>query len=156
MAGSVRKFIVELSPAERSDLEALVRGQSVPVATHRRARILLLSDSAHPEGRRTDKTISELLGMSERQVKRIRQRFVRERNEQSVLEVCERRPRPPAPERRRLDGEAEARLVTLACSDPPAGRDRWTLSLLCEELVRLKIVESICPETVRKSLKKTS
>ncbi|MCA9056320.1 MAG: helix-turn-helix domain-containing protein, partial [Planctomycetaceae bacterium] len=71
-----------------------------------------------------------------------------------VVDACERKPRPPAPERRRLDGAAEARLVVLACSAPPAGRDHWTLQLLCDELARLKVVESVCPETVRQCLKK--
>jgi hypothetical protein len=55
----------------------------------------------------------------------------------------------------KLDGVAEAHLVTLCCSPPPEGRDRWTLQLLCDELGRLKVVESVCRETVRKRLKKT-
>ena len=56
---------------------------------------------------------------------------------------------------RKLDGEGEARLITLACSEPPDGRDRWTLELLAGELVRLKVVDSICDQTVRRTLKKT-
>ena len=80
----------------------------------------------------------------------------REGDGQSVEQACERKPRPPAPERRRLDGRAEAQLVVLACSDSPDGRDRWTLQLLCDELARLNVVESVCPETVRQCLKKTN
>ena len=56
---------------------------------------------------------------------------------------------------RKLDGAAEARLVALACSAPPAGRARWTLRLLADRLVELDVVESVCPETVRQTLKKT-
>jgi hypothetical protein len=147
---------VELTEQERRELQSIVRRQSVGAATQRRARILLLADSSHPDGRRTDETIAELVGLSARQVVRIRQKFVRERGAESVQELCERRPRPPAPERRRLDGEAEAQLVALACSTPPAGRDCWTLRLLCDELVRLEVVESVCAETVRVALKKTN
>lgn len=156
MASLDHKLKVELTAAERRELEAIVRRQSVGAAVQRRARILLLSDRNHPDGRRIDANIAELVGLSERQVVRIRQRFVRERGTQSVVETCERKPRPAAPERRRLDGAAEAQLVVLACSDPPGGRDHWTLRLLCDELARLKVVESVCPETVRKCLKKTS
>jgi len=156
MANTTRKFKVELSSAERRELEAIVRQQSVGAAKHRRARILLLADANHPEGRRTDATIAELVQLSERQVKRLRQRFVRQHGEQSVSQACERRPRPAAPERRRLDGQAEAQLIVLACSDPPEGRERWTLELLCDELARLQVVESVCRETVRQCLKKTS
>lgn len=156
MASLDHKLKVELAAAQRRELEAVVRKQSVGAAVQRRARILLLSDRNHPEGRRSDANIAELVGLSERQVVRIRQRFVREREGQSVVSSCERKPRPAAPERRRLDGAAQAQLVVLACSQPAEGRDHWTLQLLCDELVRLEIVESICPETVRQCLKKTN
>ena len=156
MASGAGKLKVELSVEERAELEALLRKQSVGAAKQRRARILLLSDVNHPDGRRSDANIAELVNLSERQVVCIRQKFVRERGEKSVVESCERKPRPPAPERRRLDGEAEARLVVLACSEPPEGFDRWTLQMLCDEMGRLKIVESVCRETVRKCLKKTN
>jgi len=156
MASRTRKVQVKLTRRERTDLEGILRRQSVGAAVQRRARILLLADSNHPDGRRTDANIAELVNLSQRQVVRIRQKFVRERGEQSVREVCERKPRPPAPERRRLDGEAEAQLVALACSTPPEGRDCWTLQLLCDELSRLEVVESVCPETVRRALKKTT
>lgn len=156
MANLAHKLKVELTARERKELEAILRQQSAGAAKQRRARILLLSDVVHPEGRRTDANIAELVGLSERQVVRVRQRFCRDRNGQSVEEACERKPRPPAPERRRLDGRAEAQLAVLACSAPPEGRDRWTLQLLCDELARLEVVESVCPETVRQCLKKTS
>src|SRR5690606_27547294 len=116
MANLAQKLTVELTAQERAELESILRQQSVGAAKQRRARILLLSDVKHPDGRRTDANIAELVGLSERQVVRIRQRFCRERQDQSVVQACERKPRPPAPERRRLDGAAEARLVVLACS----------------------------------------
>jgi len=156
MPGSARKYRVELTAEEREELEALLRKQSVGAAKQRRARILLLSDCSHLDGRRSDAKIAELVGLSERQVVRIRQKFVRHRDTRPVMQACDRQPRPLAPERRRLDGKAEAQLVTLACSTPSIDRDHWTLQMLCDELVRLEIVESICPETVRKCLKKTN
>lgn len=140
------KFEVHLSAEERGELDALCRRQSVGAAKVRRARILLLADEDHPEGRRRDWEIAEIVELCERQVVRIRQRFVRE--EKSVLD---RKPRPSVPGK--LDGDAEAQLVTLCCSTPPEGRERWTLQLLCDELARLHVVESVCRETVRQCLK---
>ncbi len=154
MPGINDKYRVRLGEQQRRELEAIVRQQNVGAAKARRARILLLSDSNSLEGRRSDRYISEVVGISERQVVRIRQQFVRERSDQPLDTACDRKPRPPAPERRKLDGEGEAQLVMLACSDPPEGRDRWTLQLLCDELKRLKVVESISPETVRQCLSK--
>lgn len=150
------KLSVRLTAAEREELEAVVRRQGVGASKHRRARILLLSDAAHEDGQRTDAYIAERVGLCERQVARVRQRFVLERGDASAEGACERRPRPAAPERRRLDGVAEAHLVVLACSEPPTGRDHWTLQLLCDELARLEVVESVCPETLRQCLKKTN
>ncbi|MCA9055674.1 MAG: helix-turn-helix domain-containing protein [Planctomycetaceae bacterium] len=96
MASLDHKLKVALSADERRELEAIVRRHSVGAAVQRRARILLLSDINHPDGRRIDANIAELVGLSERQVVRIRQRFVRERESQSVVDACERKPRPPA------------------------------------------------------------
>lgn len=143
------KYKVRLTPEQRAELEALGRRQSVGAAKQRRARILLLSDEAHPAGRRPDWQIAEAVGISERQVVRVRQRFVRE-----GAAALQRKPLPPR--ECKLDGAAEARLVTLCCSAPPQGRERWTLQLLCDELARLEVVTSVCRETVRRRLKKTN
>jgi transposase len=142
-----KKVQVHLSSSYRVELEAVCRRQSIAAAQVRRARILLMSDQDHPDGRRRDWEIAEAVGISERQVVRIRQQFVRDGKTALV-----RKPRPSVPGK--LDGAAEAKLVTLCCSLPPEGRDRWTLQLLCDELARLEIIESVCPETVRKCLKK--
>jgi len=144
-----KKLKVCLSESQRAELEAVCRRQSVPVANVRRARVLLMSDSDHSDGRRRDWEIAEVLGVSERQVVRIRQQFAR----QGEI-VLDRKPRPSVPGK--LDGKAEATLVTLCCSKAPKGCDHWTLQLLCDELARLQVVDSVCPETVRKSLKKTN
>ena len=145
------KLKVHLSEEQRGELEAVCRRQSVAAAKVRRAKILLLADEDHPDGRRPDWQIAEAVGISEKQVGRVRQQFVREGNE-----TLERKQRRDAGVPKRLDGQAEAVLVTLCCNNPPDGRPQWTLQLLCDELARLQIVESVCRETVRKCLKKTN
>jgi hypothetical protein len=147
MPNTNTKYKVRLSKEQRSEFEAICRRQCVGASKLRRARILLMSDEVHPNGRRPDWHIAEVVGLSERQVVRIRQQFVRE-----GTSAVDRKPRPSVPGK--LDGKAEARLITLCCSSPPKGRARWTLQLFCDELARLQIVESVCRETVRSCLKK--
>lgn len=144
-----KKLEVHLSAEQRAELLAVCAKHSVAAAKVRRARVLLLSDQDHLDGRRHDWEIAEALGISTRQVVRIRQRFVREGEI-----TLDRKPRPPVVGK--LDGEAEARLVTICCSAPPEGRERWTLQMLCDELARLHVVTSVCRETVRMCLKKTT
>jgi transposase len=148
MPNRALKMRVVLTPDQREHFQAICRQQCAPAALSRRARILLLADDGHPDGRRPDHEIAAAVGLCERQVVRIRQRFVREGDA-----ALQRKPRPSVPGK--LDGVAEAHLITICCSPPPEGRDRWTLELLCNELGRLQIVESVCRETVRKCLKKT-
>jgi transposase len=100
----------------------------------------------------TDDAISEALDVGTATVERVRKRFV----EWGGIQAIERR-KPRRRYERKLDGEAEAYLVALACSAPPEGRERWTLQLLADKLVTLEAVdiESISYETVRRVLKKT-
>jgi hypothetical protein len=116
----------------------------------RRARILLMADEGHPAGHQSDEEIAEAVGLCTRQVVRIRQKFVRE----GVAPTLARKQRATPPRPPKFDGRAEAKLVALCCSTPPEGHQRWTLSLLVDELCRLQVVASVCPETVRKCLKK--
>ena len=109
-----QKLTVHLSSEQRQELEKLARSSTGGVAKVRRARVLLLADEDHLDGRRPDQYIAEAVGLSERQVIRIRRRFVRE-GEQAV----ERKPRKDAGVPKVLDGKAEAQLVTLCCSAPP-------------------------------------
>lgn len=150
MPHSNEKLRVCLDPRMRGELEALCRKGSVPAAKLRHARILLLADENHEQGRCADWEIAEIVGLSQRQVVRIRQRFVRD----GLAPAIDRKRRSRPGTRPKFDGEAEARLVMLCCSTPPEGQQRWTLQLLADELCRLQIVASVCPETVRKCLKK--
>lgn len=146
-----KKLEVCLTDTERSDLEALCRKGTVPAAKLRHARILLLADAdRRGESRNPDWYIAQVVGLSERQVVRVRRKFF----EDGLLPALERKQRATPPHPPKLDGIAEAKLITLCCTDPPEGRQRWTLQLLADELCRLQVVVSVCPETVRKCLKK--
>jgi transposase len=135
---------VDLSEEERAQLLELTRKGTIGARRLRRAQILLAAaDGA------TDATIAGTLHVARATVERARQRFVLG----GLAGALDERPRPGA--RAKLDGKAEAYLVALACSDPPAGRDRWTMQLLADRLVQLEQVASISDETVRRALKKT-
>lgn len=151
MPASNRKREVCLSETERREMERLVRSGTVPAAQLRHARILLMADEdRRGEDRNPDWYIAQTVGLSEKQVGRVRQKFV----EDGLLPALERKQRTTPPVAPKLDGAAEAKLITLCCSDPPEGHQRWTLKLLADELGRLQVVTSVCPETVRRCLKK--
>jgi hypothetical protein len=152
MSNHANKHKVLLSNQQRTDLEFITRQTSIGVAKQRWATILLLADEAHPDGRRTDLEIAHRVGVSVRQLERIRKKFATGGFE----EALRRAQRCDAGIPKVLDGRAEAHLITLACSQPPQGRAHWTLQLLCDELARLEVVTSVCPETVRKCLKKAN
>jgi transposase len=150
MVGNI-KYIVRLSASEREALEGLVNKGKVAAAKRKRAHILLKAD-AHAEGLAwTDAQIAEALDVSVATIHRTRQAYVGQ-----GLEVALARQRPTGRQFRKLDGAQEARLVTIACSPPPAGQARWTLQLLADQMVTLEIVEAIGKETVRRTLKKTT
>ena len=115
----------------------------------RHASILLLVDQGEHGPSMCDTEVAEQIGITERSVAMIRKRCVDE-----GLELALERKKRVRERTRRLDGDAEARLVSLACSEAPEGQARWTLKLLANELVELEIVPSIAIETVRQVLKK--
>jgi len=144
------KVEVRLTAAQREKLEALCRKGTVGAAMLRHARILLLADEDRREGRHPDWYIAEQVGLSVRQICRVRQKFARE----GLGPAIERKARITPGTKPKFDGRQEAKLVQLCCSKPPAGHSRWTLQLLADELGRLQVVASVCPETVRRCLKK--
>ena len=145
-----KKYIVRLPPEERLLLSDLISAGRAAARTQTHARILLKAD-AGPDGPAwVDTAIAEALETSVRTVERVRERWVCDGLEAALYPQRSAVPRP-----RKLDGEQEAHLVTVACSPPPAGHARWTLRLLANRLVELQIVEAIAPETVRLALKKT-
>lgn len=138
-------YAVELTGEQRSRLLELVRKGEAKARMLTRARILLLS----AEGK-TDRAIAEVLQVNPQTVRNIRKRFV----EEGLTAALQERPRPGA--QPKLDGRQEAFLMALACSEPPEGREHWTMQLLADRLVELGVVESISDETVRRVLKKTT
>lgn len=139
-----KKYLVDLTVEERDTLRQLLRRGSARVRRLTRARILLLADED-----RTDEEIAHALQVGRSTVERTRRRFV----EGGLDRALKDRPRPG--KARLLDGKQEAFLVALACSDPPEGRERWTMQLLADRLIELRVVDSITDETVRRLLKKT-
>lgn len=147
-----RKYVVRLDPDQRQRLLALTRTGSAPARKLAHARVLLLADAAHPDGRRPDAYIATALGMHVNGVAKVRKRFVLE-GEAPALDR-RRRESPPVPPK--VDGRVEAHLVAICCSAAPRGRARWTLELLAGELKGRGLVSSVSIETVRKVLKKTN
>ncbi len=143
-----KKYVVRLTLAQREHLERLVRKGEAHARKLLYARILLKAD-ANKDGW-TDERIAEALEVSTATVARERRRFCEE-----GLEVALLPKKPGRPRRRVLDGRAEAHLVALSCSDPPEGRERWSMRLLADRMVELGHVESLSYETVRRTLKKT-
>lgn len=147
----MKKYHVKLSAGERSELTALTRKQKVNAQAKLRAQILLACDESQPGPALTDLAIVAKLPVSKRTVEHLRERAL----DVGPIEALKPRSRVRTYERK-LDGAGEARLVALACSQPPAGRDKWTLQLLADELVTLAVVDGISDETVRRTLKKTN
>jgi transposase len=146
----VKKYIVRLTEEERKGLRAAVSKGQASARKIGHARVLLKVDADGPNW--TDEQAAEAFGIRANTVRDMRQRFVEEGLE-AALER-KRRTEPPTP--RKLDGAGEARLIALACGEPPEGRARWTLRLLAGKMVELAIVDGISHETVRRTLKKTS
>lgn len=145
-----KKYIVRLTPQERQELLVLVRrGKGVP-SKIKHAQILLAADVDGPS--KSDEEIAESYHCHRGTVENVRRRCVLEGLEAALVRKVQERPS----RERKLDGNGEARLIAIACSSPPKGRNRWTLELLADQLVRLKVVNSICDQTVRRTLKKTS
>jgi hypothetical protein len=148
---SRKQHFVRLTPAERAELQQLVRAGAAPARRQTRARILLKADTSVEGPHWTDAAIASALDCGTRTVARVRAEFATT----GLAATLQRQPRSRTTPRK-LDAAAEARLVALACSAPPTGHLRWTLRLLSARLVELGIVGSIAPETVRQTLKKTS
>jgi transposase len=147
----MKKYLVTLTPDEREQLTALIAAGKAAAKKLAHARILLKADQADGGPAWTDETIAEAVEVSVATVERVRRRFV-----EQGLDAALDRKKPDKPSRqRRLDGAAEARLIALACSKAPRGRVAWTLQMLADKLVELKVVASVCPETVRQTLQKT-
>jgi hypothetical protein len=139
MSVSSVRYPVKLQSGQRNFLETMIHTSSTPTKHYLVARVLLMSDQSQGGPSHTDGHIAEVLSISRRTVIRIKQRFVQEN-----LEVARTFSFPrERPERRCLDGKGEAQLIHLACSQAPDGRQRWTLELLADRMVRLGYVVNV-------------
>ena len=139
-----KKYLVTLTDVEREELQQMLRSGKHATRKLTRARILLKA-ADHC----TDEQIVTALGVGRATVERTRVNFV-----ERGLEALNERSRPG--KKRTLDAKAEARLIAEACSEAPEGRTQWTMQLLADRLIELKVVESVCDETVRRTLKKNN
>ena len=144
---SQKQFLVQLSAHERERLQGIIRSGKHKARKITRCRILLLADG--PDGKK-DQEIADALNVSLATIFGIRRRFSQEGLESAISE----RPRSGQPPK--FKGRAAAKITAIACSTPPAGQAKWTLRLLADRAVELKIVNSISHQSVSNVLKKTN
>lgn len=145
------KYTIHLTKVEREELVGIISKGSHTSQTFRAAYILLNCDEGKYAEKVTNEQISTVLKVGMRTIDRVKGRFV----EDGMEATLERKPTTRTYEVK-ADGEVEARLVKLCCSEPPAGYAKWSLRLLADKMVELKYAESISYETVRRVLKKTN
>ena len=144
-----KKYIVRLSDEERQTCRDVIKRLKGTSQKVRRAQILLKADADGPAW--TDSRIAEAFNCRVQTIENLRKRLVTNSFD-LALDGKKRKEPPTLP---KLDGEGEAKLIAMRLGRPPVGFGRWTLQLLADELVALAVVESIAPETVRQTLKKT-
>jgi transposase len=144
-----KRYLISLSDEERQTLEQLTTKGKASARKINHARILLKANLNQEDRGWSDQAISQALNISTRTIERVRQRFVQEGLENALI------PRPKTSLKlRKIDGEIEAHLVAIACSQAPTGYNRWTLRLLADQMVVMGYVENISHESVRQVLKK--
>ncbi len=148
----MKKYVVELSQHERESLSNLIRSGKGPARMFSHARILLKADASDGAPSWPDERISEALDVTVQTVERVRKQLVLE----GFDAVLKRREYRQKISRKKVDGDVEAHLVALACSETPDGYSRWSLRLLADQMVELGYIDSISYEAVRQTLKKTN
>ena len=146
----MKKYIVELTSEERKRLTGLVKKGKTAGYKIRHAQMLLKAEQGNQGPGWPDAQVAEVFAANVTTVERLRKRFI----EQGLDAALERSKRKNYAHK--LDGDAEAHLIATACSDPPAGRNEWSLRLLADRLVELYVVDSVSYMTVSRTLKKTN
>jgi transposase len=145
------QYRIRLTKDEVNELLSIINKGSHTSQTFRTAYILLNCDEGDFSEKVTNEQISKILKIGMRTIDRVKKKFIEE-----GLDLCiERRPTQRIYEKK-VDGDTEAKLITLCCSEPPTGYSKWSLRLLAEKMVELKYVENISHVSVRKVLKKTN
>lgn len=145
------RYRIELAESEVKELTAIIRKRAKTTQSFRAAFILLNCDEGPYGHKAGSEQIAQMLCINTRTVERVKKRFCEEGWEAVLQRKASRRTYD-----RKVDGEAEAHLVQLCCSEPPKGRARWSLRLLADKMIELKYVDSISYVTVREVLKKTN
>jgi transposase len=145
-----KKYVVRLTAEERKELKDLVNKGKTQAYRIKHANILLAVDADGPNW--PDHQAAKAYKCHQNTVVNVRQRFV----EQGFEDALERKKQQSASRKRIIDGESEARLISIACSTPPKGCAKWTMQMLADELIVLKVVDSISGQTVWRTLKKTN
>lgn len=143
-----KKYIVRLTAEERKELENMVKKGKTQAYRIKHANILLAVDADGPNW--PDYQAAKAYKCHQNSVVNVRQRFV----EQGFEAALERKKQQIPSRKRIIDGEKEAKLISIACSKPPKGSNKWTMQMLADELVVLKVVDSISGQTVWRTLKK--
>lgn len=146
------RYKVTLTQDEREELETLTRNGKTGAKVFIHARALLLSDAGDYGSPWKVTDVAAALGVTSRTIEHVKRRFV----EEGLQAALRRKPQVRPPREVEFDGEFEAHLIALACTDAPEGRERWTVRLLAEKAVELKYAESVSHMTVHRVLKKTS
>ena len=146
----MKKYIVRLEAEERAQLHQLVHTGKRAAYMARHANILLAVDESEAGEQMTDQQAAQAYGVSVRSIEHLRRRLVEEGLEAALGRKKQVRPSVE----RMFDGEKEAKLIAIACGPKPPGRARWTLELLADRVVKLKIVEACSPKTIGRVLKK--
>jgi len=146
----MKKKSIELTKEQRAELEEVVKKGQAPARKRQHAQVLLKIDRGEAGPNWSDQQVQEAFDVSLATIWRIRQRFL----EHGLSEALNRRPQPERPEKRKIDGEQEAHLIAVTCSQAPEGHKRWSMRLLSEKLVELGYFEEISHKTVWVALKK--
>ena len=146
----MKKYRVQLNQPQRQQLEQEVKTGKGPARQQMHARILLKADEGAYGPGWSDEQICEALEASLSTIERVRRRCV----EHGLEEAITRRPQPERPHKRKIDGEQEAHLIALCCSEVPTGHEHWTMRLLADKMVELGYVEQVSHKTVWETLKK--
>jgi transposase len=146
------RYKVTLTEEERNDLEAMTKRGKINAKKFIHARALLLCDAGANSPAWKVSDAADALGVTSRTIEHIKQRFV----EEGIEAALERKPLEKPPREVKFDGAFEARLIAIACSDVPEGHCRWTVRLLADKAVELKIAETVSHMTVQRVLKKTN
>ena len=147
----MKRYLVRLEAEDRGQLEKLVRVGKAAAYRIGHANILLAVDESEAGTKLKDAQAAEAFGVAVRSIESLRKRFVEEGLDAALVRKKQVRPSIE----HMFDGEKEARLIAMVCGAKPEGRARWTLELVAERVVVLKIVEHCSPQTIMRTLKKT-